>query len=139
MIFGKSLLLAVIGITAGFVVAAGIFAFITLIGVLTRLAVRTNTADRILWYEDVAVLGASIGNIVLLFEINIPFGTVGLVIFGLFSGSFVGCLAVALEEVLQVFPVLAHRIKLKMGMPVIVLCLAIGKGIGAFYQLFIRN
>jgi stage V sporulation protein AB len=132
-------LLIIIGITGGFVVAAGVYAFITLIGVLTRLAVRTNTANRILLYEDLVVLGAAIGNIVLLFEVKIPFGIVGLIIFGLFSGSFIGCLAVALEEVLQVFPVLTYRIRLKTGIPIIVLCLAIGKGLGAFYQLFMND
>ncbi len=132
-------LLILIGITAGFVVAAGVYAFITLIGVLTRLAVRTNTANRILLYEDLVVLGAAIGNIILLFEVKIPFGIVGLIIFGLFSGSFIGCLAVALEEVLQVFPVLTYRIRLKTGIPIIVLCLAIGKGFGAFYQLFMND
>lgn len=137
MIYYKYVLLIFIGITAGFVVSAGVYAFITLIGVLTRLAVRTNTANRILLYEDIVVLGAAFGNTILLFEIKIPFGVIGLIIFGLFSGSFIGCLAVALEEVLQVFPVLTNRIKLTMGIPIIVLSLAIGKGIGAFYQLFI--
>ncbi len=131
--------LILIGITGGFVVAAGVYAFITLIGVLTRLAVRTNTANRILLYEDLVVLGAAIGNIVLLFEVKLPFGIVGLIIFGLFSGSFIGCLAVALEEVLQVFPVLTYRVRLKTGIPIIVLCLAIGKGLGAFYQLFMND
>jgi stage V sporulation protein AB len=77
-----------------------------------------------------------IGNIILLFEIHVPVGTIGLIFIGLFSGGFVGCLAVALEEVIQVFPIFMHRIKLKIGMPILVLCLAIGKGIGAFYQLF---
>ncbi|WFR58341.1 stage V sporulation protein AB [Anaerocolumna sp. AGMB13025] len=139
MIFYKYGLLILIGITAGLVVAAGLFTFITLIGVLTRLAVRTNTANKLHLYEDLVVLGATIGNIVLIFEVNIPLGTVGLVMFGLFSGGFIGCLAVALEEVLKVFPVLTYRIRLKFGIPVIVLCLALGKGIGAFYQLFISG
>ncbi len=137
--FYKYIFLVIMGVTAGFVVAAGIFAFITIIGVLTRLAIRTNTANRILLYEDIVVIGAAIGNIILLFEIKIPFGTIGLIVFGLFSGSFIGCLAVALEEVLQVFPVLTYRIRLKMGIPIIVLSLALGKGIGAFYQLFISK
>ncbi|WMJ86333.1 stage V sporulation protein AB [Anaerocolumna sp. MB42-C2] len=137
--FYKYPLLIFIGVTAGIVVSAGIFTFITLIGVLTRLAVRTNTANRISLYEDLVVLGAGIGNMVLLFKINLPIGMVGLIMFGLFSGGFVGCLAVALEEVLQVFPVLTYRIKLKFGIPIIVLCLAIGKGLGAFYQLFFSD
>ncbi|MGB8453026.1 MAG: stage V sporulation protein AB [Anaerocolumna sp.] len=135
--FYKYIFLIIIGVTAGFVIAAGIFAFITLIGVLTRLAIRTNTANQILLYEDIVVLGAAIGNAILLFEIKIPIGTIGLIIFGLFSGSFIGCLAVALEEVLQVFPVLIYRIRLKKGISVIVLSLALGKGIGALYQLFL--
>lgn len=131
--------LAMIGLTAGFVVAAGIYAIITLIGVLTRLAIRTNTANRIHLYEDLVVLGTAMGNIILLFEVKIPFGIVGLIVFGLFSGGFVGCLAIALEEVLQVFPVLTYRIRLKVGIPFIVLCLAIGKALGAFYQLVLNN
>ena len=135
----KSILLGFIGVTAGAVVAGGIFAFITMVGVLTRLAIRTNTANRILLYEDIVVLGAGIGNAVMLFEVSIPLGTIGLIFFGLFAGSFVGCLAVSLEEVIQVFPVIIHRTKLKIGMPVIVLCLAIGKGIGTFYQLFMNG
>ena len=137
--FYKYIQLIFIGVTAGIVVSAGIFTFITLIGVLTRLAVRTNTANRISLYEDLVVLGAGIGNAVLLFKINIPIGLAGLIMFGLFSGGFVGCLAVALEEVLQVFPVLTYRIKLKFGIPIIVLCLALGKGLGAFYQLFFSD
>lgn len=137
LMFYKYIFLIIIGVTAGFVIAAGIFAFITLIGVLTRLAIRTNTANQILLYEDIVVLGAAIGNAILLFEIKIPIGTIGLIIFGLFSGSFIGCLAVALEEVLQVFPVLIYRIRLKKGISVIVLSLALGKGIGALYQLFL--
>jgi stage V sporulation protein AB len=135
----KAIILILIGVTAGIVVAAGVFAFITVIGVLIRLAVRTNTANRILLYEDVVVLGAGIGNIIYLFDIYIPLGTPGLIFYGLFSGCFVGCLAVSLEEVLQVFPVLFHRLKLRIGIPIIVLCLAIGKGLGAFYQLFIKG
>lgn len=133
----KYILLAVIGMTGGFVIAAATFAFITVTGVLTRLAIRTNTANRLMTYEDMVVLGAGIGNIVLLYEIPIPAGIIGLIIFGFFSGSFVGCLAVALEEVIQVFPVLTKRIKLKQGIPIVVLCLALGKGIGAFVQLFL--
>lgn len=139
MMYYSYIFLAMIGLTAGFVVAAGIYAFITLIGVLTRLAIRTNTANRIHLYEDLVVLGTAMGNIILLFEVKIPFGIVGLIVFGLFSGGFVGCLAIALEEVLQVFPVLTYRIRLKVGIPFIVLCLAIGKALGAFYQLVLNN
>ena len=138
MMFVRYVILAVIGFTGGFVIAAGLVAFITVIGVLTRLAIRTNTASRIMMYEDIVVLGAGIGNIVILFDLRLPFGIIGMIIFGGFAGSFVGCLAVALEEVIQVFPIFAQRIKLKFGIPIIVLSLALGKGIGAFLDLYMK-
>lgn len=134
----EQIFMLLFGLTAGVLIAAGVVAFITAIGVLTRLAIRTNTAKRIMLYEDIIVVGCTFGNIINLFEIRLPFGTIGLIIFGVFSGSFIGCLAVALEEVIQIFPIMTHRLKLKMGIPVIVLCLALGKGVGAFFQLFLN-
>lgn len=136
--FIKYAFLCFLGLTAGILIAAGTVAFITIVGVLTRLAIRTDTAKRILLYEDIVVVGATFGNILDLFRLPIPVGTVGLMIFGLFIGCFIGCLAVALEEVIQIFPIMTHRLKLKMGIPIIVLFLALGKGLGAFFQLFIH-
>lgn len=134
----KAIFMFLFGVTAGVLIAAGMVAFITAIGVLTRLAIRTNTAKRIMLYEDIVVVGCTAGNIINLFDIRLPFGVIGLIIFGFFSGSFIGCLAVALEEVIQIFPILTHRLKLKTGIPIIVLCLALGKGVGAFFQLFLN-
>lgn len=136
--FIKYLFLSFLGLTGGILIAAGMVAFITIVGVLTRLAIRTDTAKRILLYEDIVVVGSTLGNLLDLFKPHLPFGEVGLAIFGLFSGCFIGCLAVALEEVIQIFPIMTHRLKLKMGIPIIVLCLALGKGAGAFFQLFIH-
>ncbi|MDF2802788.1 MAG: hypothetical protein K0S61_2691 [Anaerocolumna sp.] len=134
----KTVFMFLFGMTAGVLIAAGMVAFITAIGVLTRLAIRTNTAKRLMLYEDIVVVGCTIGNIINLFKMRLPFGVIGLIIFGFFSGSFIGCLAVALEEVIQIFPIMTHRLKLKMGIPIIVLCLALGKGVGSFFQLFLN-
>ncbi len=136
--FIKYAFLCFLGLTAGILIAAGTVAFITIVGVLTRLAIRTDTAKRILLYEDIVVVGATFGNILDLFRLPIPVGTAGLMISGLFIGCFIGCLAVALEEVIQIFPIMTHRLKLKIGIPIIVLFLALGKGLGAFFQLFIH-
>ena len=138
LMFVKLSLLFLIGLTGGFFIAAGMVAFITIVGVLTRLALRTDTAKRIMLYEDIVVIGCTLGNLLDLFEFRTPFGLAGIIFFGFFSGCFVGCLAIALEEVIQIFPILAHRTKLKMGIPIIVLFLALGKGVGSFYQLFLK-
>lgn len=135
MIQSETIFLIFIGLIAGFITSAGIFAFITIIGVLTRLAIRTGTANRILLYEDIVVLGVIFGNILSLFEISVPLGILGLLFFGFFTGCYIGCLAVALEETLRVFPIIAHRLKLNSGFSVLVLILAFGKLIGTLYQL----
>ena len=44
--------LALIGISAGMVVAGGVFSFIVELGVISDFADRTHTAKHILFYED---------------------------------------------------------------------------------------
>lgn len=132
----KSLVLCLIGISGGFIVGGGIFAFITMIGTFPRLADRTNTAKHIKGYENAIISGGIIGNMIVIFDIILPIGSVGLVIFGLFSGIYVGCLAMALAESLKVMPVFVERIKLRYGMAFVIFALALGKGIGSLYQFW---
>lgn len=132
----KNIALAIIGLASGFAIAGGTFAFITWLGLVNRLAIRTKTATRIMLYEDMVVLGAGIGNILYLFEVKFPIGILAIIAYGLFSGIFAGCLSIALAEVIQVIPVFSKRLSLKIGTPYIVLSLAIGKAIGSIYQMF---
>lgn len=139
MEFLEKLLLVAIGLFSGIAVAGGIFAFITMVGVVSRLASRTKTVKYLLLYEEMVVIGGTVGNIVSLYGISIFGGTAVLLIFGLFSGVFTGCLAMALSETLNVFPVFLRRIKLHYGLPWIVLCFALGKAMGAFFQLYVNG
>ena len=123
------------GISFGIAVAAGLFAFITTVGVVTRLAAGTKTARHVMLYETVAILGTAIANAVDLFQLPFAAKTIFRSVCGLFFGVFVGCLAAALAEVVNVFPVMVRRIKLKVGMPYLVAAFALGKGVGAWYHL----
>lgn len=126
--------MCVIGLCAGGMVAAGTFAFIVMIGIFTRMADRTHTSAYIGIYENAVVLGGIIGNILFIYNIRLPLYEIGLIIFGSFSGIFVGSLAIALAEVLKVFPILVSRIKLVEGLPILVLSVAAGKAIGSLIQ-----
>lgn len=130
----KYFLLILIGISGGFVIGGGVFAFITMIGVFPRLSARTHTAEHIRWYETCIIWGGAIGNFMMIFSFMPPVGSLGLLIFGFFSGIYVGCLAMALAEVLRVIPIFAKRINLVEGMPWVILAMALGKGAGAMYQ-----
>ncbi|MGN1205628.1 MAG: stage V sporulation protein AB [Eubacterium sp.] len=131
--------LAFIGLASGLVVAAGIFAFISMLGIVPRLAQRTGTAPHIYGYEWMIIIGGTLGNIINLFVKHLPVTTVGLVIFGLFSGIFVGCLAMALAENLRVIPIFVRRMRLKKGLPIILLAMAVGKCIGSIVLFFFQG
>lgn len=127
---------AFMGLSAGAVTAAGVFAIITVIGVIPRLVGKTHTAKWIHLYEWMVVLGGIWGNLMEIFYIPRGGGKLLLALYGLGSGMFVSCLVMSLAEVLEVFPVMCRRLRLTSGMAYIVLSLALGKMAGAFLFFF---
>ena len=132
--WGKLLLLFP-GLSGGICVAGGLFAFLTIVGVVTRLASGTKTAKNVVLYEDISLFGLVFGNIAYLFGNNMPIGTISLLIYGLGAGVFTGCLAAALAEIVNVIPVMVKRIKLKYGISAVMVAFALGKLAGSIYQL----
>ena len=53
--------LALLGLSAGMVVAGGVFSFIVELGVISDFADRTHTGNHILIYEDMVAAGAILG------------------------------------------------------------------------------
>ena len=135
--FLKQILMALFGLTGGIGVAGGFVTLTTMIGVIPRLAGETQTGKKIPFYESCIVLGVLAGTVVMLFSIPVPLGAIGLSVAGLFAGIFIGCLVGALAEVIDTLPIFARRLHLRKGMPYMIIALAIGKGIGAFIQLFL--
>ena len=123
--------LALLGLSAGMIVAGGVFSFIVELGVISDFADRTHTGNHILIYEDMVAAGAILGNLFQIFEVNLPGRMIFLAIYGLFGGIFVGCWAMALAEILNVFPIFIRRIKLLRYVPYLIASVAIGKGMGA--------
>ena len=110
----KGIMLAALGLSAGAAAAGGIFSFIIGLGVVSDLADRTHTGEQIRLYEDAVALGGILGTIWIIFQIPIPEGDWLLPAFGIFGGIFVGCWAMALAEILNLFPILIRRARLKM-------------------------
>ncbi len=127
----QQVLLAAVGLSAGIVVAGGLFSFVIELGVVADFADRTHTADKILLYEDCVALGGIIGNLFWCFEISVPHGQWLLPVFGIFAGIFVGCWSMALAEILNVFPIFMRRAKMVRYITAFILSTAIAKGAGA--------
>lgn len=123
--------LAVIGLAAGAAAAGGIFSFIIGLGIVSDFADRTHTGEHIRLYEDAIALGGILGTVFFIFQIPVPAGRWLLAIFGLFGGIFVGCWAVALAEVLNLFPILIRRTGLESCIRALILGIALGKSAGA--------
>lgn len=130
--WAANIILAVIGLSAGTIVAAGLFSFIIGLGVISDFADRTHTGEHILLYEDSVALGGILANIFWVYRISIPYGQFLAPVFGLLGGIFVGCWAMALAEMLNVFPIFIRRMKIIRYVPYLVLGVAVGKGIGAW-------
>ena len=139
----RQLLLAAIGLSAGVAVAGGLFSFIVELGVVADFADRTHTGDQILLYENSVALGGILGNVLYIYQIGfaggpaqVSLGPWVLGIFGIFAGIFVGCWAMALAEILNVFPVFMRRTGIVRYLTAFILSAAAGKGLGACLFFF---
>lgn len=131
---GRNAALIFVGLSAGGIIAAGVFAFLVIIGVFPRLIGKTGTKEHILLYGTVIVTGGVLGNIADLYEFPIPmygFSTLFLGTFGTAVGIFVGCLVMSLAETLKALPVISRRIYLAVGLQYLILSIALGKLVGS--------
>lgn len=130
--FLKEVLLGLIGLSAGGIIAAGVFAFLAIIGVYPRLIGMTHTKKHIMLFETMIILGGVLGNISDIYEFPLGFGgNFILLIYGLGVGIFIGSLVMSLAETLKALPVISRRINLGVGLQYIILSLGIGKLIGS--------
>ncbi|MFR5601322.1 MAG: stage V sporulation protein AB [Lachnospiraceae bacterium] len=137
--FLKQAALGFIGIGAGGIVAAGVFAFLAIIGVFPRLIGKTKTRNHIILYETMIILGGMTGNIIDLFPVSLPLHSqLFLGIWGLAGGVFVGCLVMSLAETLKALPTINRRIHLAVGLQYIILALGLGKLTGSLIYFSYR-
>lgn len=129
----KQVFLFLAGSSAGGVIAAGIFAFLAIIGVFPRLIGITKTAKHIFLYETLIILGGIWGNAMDLYHVQFHVGGQFLLaVYGISIGIFVGCLVMSLAETLKALPVLNRRIHLSVGIQYMILSIAVGKFVGAW-------
>lgn len=151
--FLRQLLLAVIGVSSGLIVSAGVFTVLISVGLIPRFAGKMHVARKIFVLEEMVVLGTLAGGFFSIFSdwgmvgafvrehelfgaeatqgLWNLIGTVFLIIFGLFAGIFVGCLALAIAEMLNTIPIFARRIGFRHGLGIAILAVALGKLLGS--------
>lgn len=147
----NTILLILMGASFGLLAAAGVFTVFVAVGLVPRFAGKTHTADKVFLYEEMVVTGTIVGGALSLYREYLGFGSffqgyfsqavsfwlgagnVMLAVFGLFSGMFVGCLALAIAEMLDSIPIFARRISLRHGIGLAILSMAVGKLCGSLF------
>lgn len=140
--FLKGCILVFFGVISGVATSAGVIALLTKLGVVPRMIARWQVANAVLPCEFAVVLGA-VGGCVLSITrspgtwagwMDVFFIQQGvLLVVALCSGIYVGCQAMALAEILNVFPILFRRVKLQLGLRYTVLAVALGKLVGSLW------
>lgn len=149
----KQILLGVIGVSSGLIVSAGVFTVLISVGLIPRFAGKMHVARKIFVLEEMVVLGTLAGGFFSIFGewgkvgqfvrehelfgreategVWNMIGTLFLLFFGVFAGIFVGCLALAIAEMLNTIPVFARRIGFRHGLGIAILAVALGKLTGS--------
>ncbi|MDE6943639.1 MAG: stage V sporulation protein AB [Lachnospiraceae bacterium] len=150
---GKQILLGIIGVSSGLIVSAGVFTVLISVGLIPRFAGKMHVARKIFVLEEMVVFGTLFGGFFSVFSdwgmvgtfvrehavfgsrategLWNLIGTVFLLLFGLFAGIFVGCLALAIAEMLNTIPIFARRIGFRHGLGIAILAVALGKLAGS--------
>lgn len=128
--------LGFLGVCFGVLIASGVVAFIISLGIVPRYAGITRTAKHIMLYENMAMLGAVLGNIVCFLKMQLPFGRIGLLLYGTFAGIFLGSWIVALGEVVNIYAIMFRRIGIVKGVAYVILSMALGKAAGSLWFFY---
>ena len=128
--------LRMFGLCFGVVIASGVVAFIISLGIVPRYAGITRTAEHIMLYENMAILGAVTGNILCLLPYEIPIGWIGLLLFGTFSGIFLGSWIIALGEVVDIYAIMFRRTGIVKGVALVIISMAVGKVLGSLWFFY---
>lgn len=137
------------GFCFGVLSAAGVFTVLLTVGLIPRFAGETHTNMKVFLYEEWVIIGAILGCILTVWE---PYCQIGmwmqnhfgqqvtkwignsvLWMEGIFSGMFVGSLAITIAEMLNSIPIFMRRVKFRMSLVPVVWSIALGKMIGSFF------
>ncbi|MGN0400753.1 MAG: stage V sporulation protein AB [Acetatifactor sp.] len=137
------------GACYGLLSSAGVFTVLVAVGLVPRFAGKTHTAKKIMLFEEMVIFGTLVGCVLSVFSRYCMFGAwwqqhfpeyrnlilgIGEVlqaVFGLFAGMFIGCLALAIAEMLDSIPILTRRVSFRHGIGLAILSIAVGKLCGS--------
>ncbi|WP_066193113.1 MULTISPECIES: stage V sporulation protein AB [Gracilibacillus] len=123
-----------IGLGSGLVVGSGFVAFLTVLGIIPRLIQLSKSHQSLPAYQFSVIIGALLGTYFTFTDWTIALPLPLLSLWGLLHGIFIGMLAAALTEVLNVFPILMKRLGIDKELLWLLMAIVIGKIIGSLFH-----
>lgn len=148
----KQIFMGICGLSFGLLASAGVFTVLVSVGLIPRFAGKMHVAKKVFVLEEAVIFGTlfggalsvfskegGMGNFVLerellgadTFQIWKWIGYGILAVGGIFAGMFVGCLALAIAEMLNSIPIFARRIGFRHGLGIAIAAAALGKLTGS--------
>ena len=122
------------GFAAGAITASGLFALVLSIGMINRFAAVTKTTQYLTLYDNMIIIGATIGNVMFIFNIcfRVPrlLQVIFAIAYGLIAGIFIGTFSVCLAETIKSLPIFVRRVRIGAGLGWVILSIAVGKCVG---------
>ncbi len=152
MMFLKQVFLGICGLSFGLLASAGVFTVLVSVGLIPRFAGKMHVADKVFALEEAVIFGTILGGFFSVFPQSgwisgfvlsrqifgagtaRIWGWIGqgaLALGGFFAGMFVGCLALAIAEMLNSIPIFARRVGFRHGLGVAIAGAAFGKMVGS--------
>ncbi|KGX85976.1 stage V sporulation protein AB [Pontibacillus litoralis] len=125
---------ACIGLASGLAVGAGFVAFLTVLGIIPRLTQLSKSVKYVRAYEWSVVIGVIIGTCLSFMDQVFSMPNMMSLIWGSFHGVFIGMLAAALTEVINVFPLLTRRVGMEKYLIWFFMAIVLGKIGGSLFQ-----
>lgn len=148
----KQVFMGICGLSFGLLASAGVFTVLVSVGLIPRFAGKMHVAKKVFALEEAVIFGTLCGGALSVFsrggglgrfvlereifgadtaEIWKWIGYGILIVGGAFAGMFVGCLALAIAEMLNSIPIFARRIGFRHGLGVAITAAALGKLLGS--------
>lgn len=123
-----------VGLAGGIAVGSGMVAFLIVLDIIPRLVQLSRSPGMIRWYEFSVISGSLLFTIIDFFDWRMEISIFFVGIFGLFAGGFIGMLAGALTEIINVLPILAKRVGLEEYMIGLLMAMVLGKVLGSLFE-----
>jgi len=127
----KNLAMIITGLSGGLTVGASVAAFYTVLGVISEIAGFTDERISLFWIKLCLILGATSSCAIYFFDLNILSIKYISAPLGLVCGIFIGIVAAALTETLDILYIASSSLNLAKYLYLIVWVIILGKLIGS--------